>query len=211
MAASCSARSQEDGPYVLSDPDLLNDLAIERPRGRQGRVDDLITTLSGGGSVAFDVSLNGFGRSRDPLRLIFEPPLLGATLCAAAAALLIGCSPPAASARPAWPGRAFDLGKRALADNSAALIARARREPRMARPYAELTRTWRPARSPRRAGWARRSWTPSWTAPVPPPAERDGPAGRRWPRRLAVRDGAGLVRLARRLHRWRMGFVHGHR
>ncbi len=201
-------QASEDGPYVLSDPDLLNDLALGDLAGAKGAM-HLVTTLSGGGSVAFDVSLNGFGRSRDPLRMIFEPPLLGATLCAAAAALLTGLL----SAKRFGPlrraGRAFDLGKRALADNAAALIARAGREKRMALPYADLTRALaaRSVAAPRldaagldvfldRAGVARG-------------------ASERWATLLAdtgaVRDGAGLVRLARRLHRWRMGFVHGHR
>ncbi len=202
-------QANEDGPYVLSDPDLLNDQALADLAGAKGAV-HLVTTLAGGGTVAFDVSLNGLGRSRNPLRMIFEPPLLGATLCAAVAALLTGLL----SARrfgPARPAdRAFDLGKRALADNAAALITRARREPRMARPYADLTRHLAASAvaAPRRLG----------TAELDAYLDRAA-AGRgaavRWTVLLAesgaVRDGAGLVRFARRLHRWRMGLVHGPR
>ncbi len=201
-------QAYDDGPYVLSDPDLLNDLAMAELPGAQGAL-DLIGALSDG-AVAFDVSLNGFGRSRDPLLLIFQPPLLGATLCAVAAALLIGL----VSARRFGParaaGRAFDLGKRVLAENSAALIARARREPRMARPYAELTRhlAARAVAAPRQLGTAALDAFLDRAAAARGGTDRFGPmlaeAG-------AVRDGAGLVRLARRLHRWRMGLVHGHR
>ena len=135
--------------------------------------------------------------------------MLGATLCAIAAALLIGLL----SARRFGPAqaaaRAVDLGKRALADNAAALIARARRETHMARPYAELTRTLA---------------AQAVSASRLPPAELDAlldrtAASRNLPERLlpllaeadAVRDRPALLRLARRLYHWRMEIVHGRR
>src|SRR5262249_23228178 len=76
--------------YVLSDPDLLNnkglhDLATARA------ADDIIRSLRrGNGPAIFDVTLAGYRNSPNFLRLPFEPPLLGATLCALLAALLIG-------------------------------------------------------------------------------------------------------------------------
>ncbi len=40
--------------------------------------------------IAFDVTLNGFARSRSVLKLAFEAPFVGATLCLVVAALLMG-------------------------------------------------------------------------------------------------------------------------
>ena len=197
---------QKDGPYVLADPDLLNNLALADQAGAEAAV-ALLSTLADGEPVAFDVSLNGLGRPRDLLRLLFVPPFLGATLCAAAAAALVGLLSVRRFGPALTAGRAFDPGKRALADNSAALIALAGREARMARPYAELTRhlAARAASAPRRLGAAEldayldraaalRGLPDSFTALL---AE----AGR-------VRDRAGLVHVARRLHQWRMS-LHG--
>ena len=67
-------------------------------------------------------------------------PCLGATLCLAAAALLMALQALTRFGAPRQAGRAIALGKRALADNSAALIRLARREARMAPRYLDLTR-----------------------------------------------------------------------
>ena len=199
-----------DGVYVLADPDLLNDLALAEPKGAADAVALLTELVDNAGPITFDVSLNGFGRSRDLLRLMFEPPLLGATLCGAAAATLLGLLSLGRFGPVQPPERALAAGKRALADNAAALIGRARREPRMARPYAELVRRLaaRMAGAPRHltsteleayldAAGAIRAVPERFTTLS---AEADG-----------VRDRAALVTLARRLHDWRQGMVHGHR
>lgn len=199
----------EQGPYVLADPDLLSNLALADLAGATGAV-TLLTTLADGQPIAFDVSLNGLGRSRELLRLVFEPPLLGATLCAVAAAALIGLLSVRRFGPVRVPDRTIAAGKRALADNSAGLIALARREPNMARPYAELTRGLA----------ARATAAPRRLSPAEMDAHLDRAAAMRGlPDRFtalladadAVRDRVGLVRLADRLHRWRMGLIHGHR
>ena len=201
-------RLMPDGPFVLTDPDLLNNLAMSQADGARTAL-DIVRTLAAGRTIAFDVSLNGFGRSRDPLRRIMEPPLLGATLCAVAAALLIGLLSVRRFGPTREAGRAFDLGKRALADNAAALIARARREPHMARPYAELTRTL-----------AAQAVLGSRLVPADVDALLDRTAAsRNLSERLVpllaaaegVRDRPALLRFARRLHHWRMELVHGRR
>lgn len=199
------------GPYLLADPDILSNLGLARQADAAAAV-ALLTALSAGEVVAFDVSLNGFGRSRDILQLLLQPPLLGATLCAAAAALLAGLL----SVKRFGPGdpaqRAIAFGKRALADNSAALISRAGRHPGMAQPYVELTRRL----ASRTAAVPRTLSGPELDAYLDRAAGvRPGPGA---PERLSalaaeattVRDDAGLMQLARRLHRWRMGLAHGH-
>ena len=194
------------GPYVLADPDLLNNLSLADQAGAEAAT-SLIANLADGEPVTFDISLNGFGRSRDLLRLLLVPPLLGATLCAVAAAALVGLL----SARRFGPAeaarRAYDPGKRALADNSAALIALAGREARMALPYAELTRVRaaRASAAPRRLTAAELDSYLDRAAALRglPDTFTSLLAGAG-----SVRDGNGLLRLARRLHQWRTG-LHG--
>ena len=199
-----------DDLYVLSDPDLLNNGGLATAEGADGAI-TLLHTLADGGTVAFDLSLNGFGRTRDPLRAVFEPPLLGATLCAAVAALLVGLLSavrfgPAQRAR-----RAFDLGKAALAANSAALIARAGRQPRLAAPYAALTRTAaaRTLRLPRRLD------ADETTETLDRVARQRTPNAEPLPALLAaaegVRDGTGLLAVAKRLYGWKQELVRADR
>jgi hypothetical protein len=187
--------------YILSDPDLLNTQGIKDLNTARAGVALIQMLRSGDGPILFDVSLNGFKRSRNLLKLAFEPPFLGATLCLAAAAFLMALQALTRFGAPRAPGRAFALGKRVLADNSAALIRLARREPRMAQPYLDLVR----GAVAEAVGAGRLS-----------DGERDAVLDRLAARanvsqRLsglsaeakAVKDRAGLVRLARDLHQWR--------
>jgi len=125
---------------VLADPDLLNTHGLKDPLTAVAATRLIDFLRSGDGPVAFDVSLNGFGSPPSLLKLAFEPPFLGATLCLAAAAALMGLHAASRFAPPHRAGRALDFGKRALADNSAGLIRMAKREPRIAPRYLDLTR-----------------------------------------------------------------------
>lgn len=189
------------GLFVLSDPDLFNtqglsDLARARMALR------ILEVLRGGGPVVFDLSINGFRASPSLLKLALEPPFLAATLCAIAAAALMGWHAAARFGAPRRTGRALALGKTALADNSAALLRLAKREHRMAGPYAQLT-----IEAAARAVGAPRGLDQAQTvalldrlsakADMPPPSRLLAEAER-------VKDPAGLVRLARRLHDWRV-------
>ena len=124
---------------VLSDPDLLNNHGLADLTTARSAV-GILGDLRAGGPVVFDVTLAGFSRGRSLLRLAFEPPFVGASLCLAVAALLMGLHAWVRFGPAARPARALALGKRALADNSAALVRMAKREPLMAEPYAVLTR-----------------------------------------------------------------------
>ena len=126
--------------FVLADPDLLDNQAMATARGAKSAAVLMDEFRGDGGPVIFDVTLNGFGRPRSLLALALTPPFLGASLCALAAALLMGAHAAVrfGAARP--QGRGLALGKAALLDNSAQLIALARREPQMGRRYAGLVR-----------------------------------------------------------------------
>ena len=133
------ALSRQGSVVVLSDPDLLNTQGIaDLATARTGV--EILDRLRARGPVVFDVTLNGLAHGRSLLKLAFEPPLLGATLCLLAAAIMMGLHAFARFGPAERPATVVALGKRALADNSAALVRMARREPRMAPAYAALTR-----------------------------------------------------------------------
>ncbi len=139
QGATVLALSRKRSVYILSDPDLLNTQGIADLDTARAAV-GVLEQLRAPGPVVFDVTLDGFERGRSLLRLALEPPLLGATLCLLAAALLMGWQAMIRFGPELKPARALALGARALADNSAALVRMARREPRMGAPYAALVR-----------------------------------------------------------------------
>ncbi len=200
------ARSVRHGNLlVVADPDLLNTQGL-KDLGRARLAMTIIDDLRGQGPAVFDVSLNGFERSRGVLKLAFEPPFLAATLSAVAAALLMGLHAAARFGAPQGSQRAFALGKRALADNSAALLRLARREPAMATPYADLTRqaVAQAVAAPRRLDKAELD------AVIDRLAVRAGqaPASARLTADAArVTDLAGLMAVARQLYDFRRGMT----
>ena len=126
--------------YVLADPDLLNTQGLKSLDGARTALALLDLMHASDAPVLFDLTLHGFQRTRSVLRLLLEPPLLGATLLLAAITVLAGIQAAARFGPARSTGRVFALGKRALADNTAALVRLARREHSMATPYAALTR-----------------------------------------------------------------------
>lgn len=133
------ARTRDRKVYILSDPDLLNTMGLKSLETARA-ADAMLDLVRPEGPLIFDVSLHGFKRSRNLLALALEPPFLGGTLCAVAAALLAGI---AAAIRFGPVRRAappYAMGKGALVENTAGLIRMARREHRMAEGYARLCR-----------------------------------------------------------------------
>jgi hypothetical protein len=128
----------DTGLVVIADPDLFNTVGMKEPARARMAV-KVVETLARGEPIVFDLSVNGYGANRNILKLAFEPPFLAATLSAAVAAALVGWHSAYRFGAPRPSGRAMALGKRALADNSAALLRLAGREPHMAAPYARLT------------------------------------------------------------------------
>ena len=126
--------------YVLSDPDLINTQGIKSLAGAETAVATLDLLRPGDAPVIFDLTLHGFQRTRSLLRLMLEPPLLGLTLLLAALAAFAGFQAVVRFGPAREADRTVALGKRALADNTAGLVRLARREHRMASPYARLVR-----------------------------------------------------------------------
>lgn len=132
----------DDGvEYVLSDPDLLSNQGIrdEHQAAAALAILDWLNINQPSG-IDFDVTLNGLGQGRSPLRLAFDPPFLAMTLALAAALVLAGLH---ATTRfgPARPReRAIAFGKAALVDNTAALVRKAGRQGIMGARYAAVVR-----------------------------------------------------------------------
>ncbi|MGD2131675.1 MAG: hypothetical protein PVI23_02720 [Maricaulaceae bacterium] len=128
------------GTYILSDPDLMNTHGIGDPDTAWAAVQILDNLAGRGRPMIFDVAIHGFARSRNILKLAFEPPFLPAVICAALAAGLMGWRGAVRFGPARKAGRVHALGKRALIDNSAGLITMTRREAHMSGSYAEMTR-----------------------------------------------------------------------
>ncbi len=126
--------------YILSDPDLLDTHGLKDLATARAAVAIVDGLRGGGGPAAIDVTLHGFARGRNILKLAFEPPFLALTLCLAAAAAMMGWHAYARFGPTAVAPRAVAFGKSALVDNSSALIRVARREPHMAPGYVNVVR-----------------------------------------------------------------------
>jgi hypothetical protein len=127
--------------YVLSDPDLLNNQGIADIANARAGIALLESLRHAEESVTFDVTLNGLERTRSIMRLALQPPLLAATLSFVIIAGMLAWRAAVRSGPAVRRGRAIALGKRTLADNSAALIRLAGRGHTMAPRYADMVRS----------------------------------------------------------------------
>lgn len=189
--------------YILADPDLLNNHGI-KDRATAAAALAMLRDLADGGPLTFDLTLNGFARSRNLARLAFEPPFLALTLCLIAAAALAGLQAAIRFGRPRGAVRAIPFGKRALVDNAAELIRSARREPAMAVRYARLMLDDAAASRgapPGLKGPALGKWLDRRATASPPYAELEAAAA------AATRREDGLA-AARALHAWKEDVTH---
>lgn len=207
MNRTIVARQEGTDIYVLSDPDLMNTHGLKDLGTARAAAAIIQSLRANDGPVIFDVTLSGYKRSPNILRLAFEPPLLGATLCALLAALLMGVHAAMRFGAAQQEARTLALGKQALANNSAALIAMVGREHRIVPRYAAAIR--------RRV--ARIVGVPPDTrddvlndlldrqrrrnAPTQPLAGLMAEAGR-------AEDAGDALRVARKLYRWKRDMIH---
>ena len=127
--------------YILTDPDLLNNHGIRRLDRARAALDLLdFVNATGASGIAFDVTLNGLGRGRSPLKLAFEPPFLAMTLAIVVALGLVGWQALVRFGAAQPRARAIAFGKTALIDNSAMIVRKAGREGALGARYAALVR-----------------------------------------------------------------------
>lgn len=126
--------------YILTDPDLMNTLGAADILNPTAGI-RIVETLTGKGNITlFDLTLHGFEQSSSLLRTILMPPFLAATLSAVAAAGLMVWAAWFRFGPVSRTAMVFALGKRPLAENSAALIEMAGRETAMVSKFAELSK-----------------------------------------------------------------------
>ncbi|MBB3954282.1 DUF4350 domain-containing protein [Novosphingobium sediminicola] len=126
---------------LIFEPDLANNAGFTREENAQitlRLIDDLLP--EGQRGVMFDLTLNGHARQPNLLTLAFTPPYLAATLALILAGVAVLWRAYARFGPPLAPARDIAFGKRALAENSAGLIARARRFHLLPAPYADAAR-----------------------------------------------------------------------
>lgn len=203
------AREDETQVYVLVDPDLLNNHGVADLRTARAGV-AMLTALADGQPIVWDVTLNGLGEKpppKSPLKALFVPPFLPATLCLFAAAALTGFAARGRFGAVAQGARAYGFGKRALADSAASLFAMAGREPALAPRYAELARQ----AAASAAGLPPQASRAEGDAALDRIGAARGVGG--WSEVAAAAQGVatlrGLLIAARRAHDWRRGMTGG--
>ncbi len=184
--------------YVLADPDLLNNHGMRsatQARAALAMLDFLNET--GAEAILFDVTINGLGASRSPLKLALSPPFVAVTAAIALAMALAGIQALHRFGAPRPPRRALPYGKAALLDNTAALVKRAGREGHLGSHFAAAVRG--------QAATLLR--LPSGLTPAEVAARLDRlPTTRRFTelakQASAARQREEMVQASRALHRW---------
>ncbi|TIS63107.1 MAG: DUF4350 domain-containing protein, partial [Mesorhizobium sp.] len=113
--------------YILTDPDLINNAALEDPQKAAAALDMIAMLEPAKGAVMFDLTLHGIGQNYDLAKLLVEPPFLALTLSVLVAAALAFLHGLGRFGPPRAEGRAIAFGKRALVDTTAMLLKRAGR------------------------------------------------------------------------------------
>ena len=128
--------------YILSDPDFLNTLGLAHPDRAEFAytIMQIIEEQTNTYGFVFDLSLHGFVRSQNLIKLALTPPFLAATLCLLAMGLLIAWQAISRFGDPTRTGRNIAMGKLSLILSAAGFIKLAGREYKMAEDYAELTK-----------------------------------------------------------------------
>ncbi|MCI4646212.1 MAG: hypothetical protein MRY64_15630 [Hyphomonadaceae bacterium] len=195
--------------YILADPDLLNTSGLAEAENARFTL-AMVNWIRWGSddAVLLDATLHGFERSENLLQMVFDIPFVGATLAALAAFLMIGWAGAVRFGAPLPEERAFALGKQALTDNTAGLIAMGRRETRLAPGYLSLIR-----RATAKAVGAPRSLTETELAQMfdrmgAEDAEKFTQLEASLHQPAASRE--DLMDKARRLWRWHKEITHGH-
>ncbi|MAK60459.1 MAG: hypothetical protein CMK09_05735 [Ponticaulis sp.] len=130
-------RLEETDVYIVSDPELFNTHGLNKPQNAAVML-DIMETLAGDGfriPVIFDTTLHGFERDKNLLRLLFEPPVLAATLFGIATALLLGWSAFLRFGRPREAPAEIATGRQSLIESTAGLFKQTEQQASLAEDY----------------------------------------------------------------------------
>jgi hypothetical protein len=152
MAVLLRIRGGDKPIYVLTEPDLMNNHGLADETTAEVALGIIRSLRRGASPVRMDVTLNGMTRAPSLLKVLFEPPFRGATLCVFLAAILMALHALARFGAPLGEDRIQVRGKTALVDNTAALVRLMGREAAMATRYVQASREMVLARLGRRGG-----------------------------------------------------------
>lgn len=205
------AKVPDEDVYILADPDLANTFGLANRENARLML-SILETLKYEDTtpIIFDVTLNGFERSTNLLKIMLDIPFLGATLVTLAGFLMLGWAACVRFGAPDRETRAIALGKQALADNTAGLFSMTRRETRMAPGYLALSRKQIAA-----ALGTPKEMSETELRALLDKLGEDEASGLKWSQ---MADGLthpaqskdDLLTKARRLYRWRKEKTHGH-
>lgn len=121
------------------EPDLFNNFALA-DRDRAILASKVIEAAREGQDIpiVFDLTLNGFGGSKNLLTLAFEPPFVAATICLLLALAVVGWRAFGRFGPPLAEDRSIAFGKARLAANAAGFIRRSGRLHLLGAPFAAL-------------------------------------------------------------------------
>jgi hypothetical protein len=127
--------------FILSDPDLLNNIGMNDPHRAFGAVrliEGMIPYKNQ--RIMFDVTLNGFKQGRDLVDLLLRPPFLAFTIALIIAAILALVNGLVRFGPALAEARAIPRGKGALVANTADMLKLARVEHELGGRYVALIR-----------------------------------------------------------------------
>lgn len=126
--------------FILSDPELMNTHGLSSLDNSVVMLELFDAHVYSKDDVAinFDTTIHGFERTRNLLRLVFEPPLLGATLFAFATAILLGWTAFVRFGKLPNPEPALKAGRTTLINSTAGLFSQTQREAGLAADYGKL-------------------------------------------------------------------------
>ncbi len=138
-AAEAECNSDKWALIVAFEPDLLNNYGLA-DRNRALLAAKVIEVAREGQDIpiVFDLTLNGFGASRNLLTLAFEPPFFAATLCLLLALAVVAWRAFGRFGPPISEERSVAFGKARLAANAAGFIRRSGRLHLLAGPFVDL-------------------------------------------------------------------------
>jgi hypothetical protein len=133
----------KDGTFILSEPDLVNNLGIA-DTWRAYEAHRLLSYLSlkGHRLVAFDITVNGFERGRNLLDLMMHPPFLAMTIALMVAGLLALLGGLVRFGPPSRERRAIPRGKSTLVTNTADMLKLSKTSYTIGGAYVALIRDW---------------------------------------------------------------------
>ena len=126
--------------YVLSEPEFFNTHGLKHFENVQvfAEIIDEIRSADFDAPFLFDTTLHGFDRGKNLLRSLLEPPLLGASLFAFAAAILLGWAAFVRFGKTPDPEPPFQTGRNALIASTAGLFAQTEKETELTGEYGQI-------------------------------------------------------------------------